>query len=59
MQKKLQLFDHIRRGRKWQAWTSTDWTMTDRFCPLQVEQRWPASLLTPSIGSLHQRSLYV
>jgi len=36
MQKKLQLFDHIRRGRKWQAWTSTDWTMTDRFCPLQV-----------------------
>lgn len=35
------------------------WTITDVFCRLQVEQRWPVSyrsLLTPNISSPHKRN---
>ena len=48
-----------RGALKLREWTSTDWTTTIRFCPLQVQQRWPVSsrsLLTYSI--VHQRSLW-
>jgi len=28
---------------KLQDWILRDWTMADKFCPVQVEQRWPKS----------------
>jgi len=41
------------RWLKLQDWTSKDKTMTDTFCPLPIERRWPVS-----IRSLRSTAVY-